>query len=132
MAENEEITPTGLKDLPTLFDETEIPFFYGSEAFNKVQETNQSESGKDLVQVTRNSKLSLSCSFAVADKDWVKFFREYSLKPSFSLSLYDPVSNDYLVYTVRIEGYSQSVRRKSNELDGIFGVWDISFTIEEF
>lgn len=131
MADNE-TTPTGLKDLPTLFDETEVPFFYGSEAYNKVQETSQSESGKDLIQVTRASKLSLSCSFAIVDKDWVAFFKEYSLKPSFTLSLYDPYTNDYALYTVRMEGYTQSRRRKSQELDGIFGIWDISFTIEEF
>ena len=121
-----------LKDFPTKFDTTEIPFFYGAETFNKIQETNQSESGKDLVQVTRRSKLSLSCSFAIVDREWIAFFREYSLKPSFSLSLYDPVSNEYNLYNVRMESYSQSKRRKSEELDGIFGVWDISFTIEEF
>lgn len=122
----------GLNEYPTKFDDTEIPFFYGSEAYPKIQQTNQSESGKDLVQVTRDSKLSLSCSFAIADKEWVAFFKEYSLKNKFNLSLYDPLTEDYVVYSVRIEGYSQNRRRKSHELDGIFGVWDIAFTIEEF
>lgn len=125
-------TPTRLSDFPAKFNTTEIPFFYGSEAFEKVQTTSVSESGKDLVQIVRNSKLTLSCSFNVADVAWVKTFREFSLMSAFTLSLYDVVSDAYETYSVRIEDYSQNKVRFSEQLEAVKGVWNVSFTIKEF
>ena len=136
MAENENILtedePTFLKDYPAMFDDTEIPFFYGQETFAKVQTTSISESGKDLVQVARTSKLSIACSFTVADVEWAKFFREYSLLPSFTLSLYDVITDDYVEYTVRIEDYTQNRIRHSEQLTEVKGVWNVAFNIKEF
>ena len=136
MAENTPVvaeeTPTTLSDYPAMFNSTEIPFFYGQEQFPKVQTVSQRESGKDLVQIVRDSKLTISCSFTVADVDWVKTFREFSLLSSFTLKLYDVVLDDYATYTVRMEDYSQSKVRKSEQLTEVKGVWNISFTIKEF
>lgn len=129
MAEN---TVTTLRDFPTMFNDVEIPFFYGSESYEKVQNSSLSESGKDFVQIVRNSKLSISCEFNLADVAWVKTFREFSLLPSFTLSLYDVVSDTYATHTVRIEDYKHSRRRKSEELTEVKGVWNVSFTIKEF
>lgn len=127
MAEN-----TTLADYPTLFNDVAIPFFYGTESYEKVQTTSLSESGKDLVQIVRNSKLSISCSFNLADADWVRTFRSFSLLPSFTLSLYDPVTDAYATYTVRIEDYSHSKVRFSEKLESVKGVWNVSFTIKEY
>lgn len=129
MAEN---TVTTLSDFPTMFNDVEIPFFYGSESYEKVQNSSLSESGKDFIQIVRNSKLSISCEFNLADVAWVKTFREFSLLPSFTLRLYDVVSDNYATYTVRIEDYKHSRRRKSEDLTEVKGVWNVSFTIKEF
>ena len=129
MADNERVY---LSDYPAVFNDTEVPFFYGQESFAKIQTVSQSESGKDLVQITRNSKLELSCSFNLADVEWVKTFREFSLMSSFTLQLYDVVLDDYQTYTVRIEDYAQTRIKKSDELKAVKGVWNVSFTIKEF
>lgn len=129
MAEN---TPTTLRDYPAKFNTTEIPFFYGQEQFQKVQTTSLSESGKDLVQITRNSKLAISCSFEIADVDWVKTFKSFSLLPSFTLHLYDVITDGYAQYTVRMEDYSQLRMRRSDRLTGAKGRWSVAFTLREF
>lgn len=121
-----------LSDYPTKFNDTAIPFFYGQEAYAKVQTTSQSESGKDLIQQTRDSKLSIPCSFNVADVTWVKTFREFSLLPEFTLSIYDVVEDDYVTHRVRIENYAHNRVRKSEKLTGVKGVWNVTFTIMEF
>ena len=138
MAENtpiindEPVTPTTLSDYPTMFNTTEIPFFYGTETYEKVQTTSLSESGKDLVQIVRTSKLSISCSFNIADVEWVQTFRQFSLLPSFTLKLYDPLTDDYAEHTVRMEDYSHTRVRFSDRLEAVKGVWNVSFTIREF
>ena len=124
--------PTKLKDFPAMFNQTEIPFFYGQEQFSKVQTSNQSESGKDLIQITRDSKLTIPCSFEIADVAWVKTFREFSLMKSFKLKLYDVLKDEYTEYTVRMEDYSHIRKRKSDQLEEIKGVWTVAFTLQEF
>lgn len=136
MAENTPVvaeeTQTYLSDYPAKFNDTVIPFFYGQESFAKVQTTSQSESGKDLVQITRDSKLTIPCSFKVADRAWVKIFKEFSLLRSFTLSLYDVIADNYVTYTVRIEDYTHNRVRKSQELTAVKGVWEVAFNIVEF
>lgn len=129
MAEN---TPTTLRDYPAKFNTTEIPFFYGQEQFTKVQTTSMSESGKDLIQITRNSKLVIPCTFEIADVDWVKVFKSFSLLSSFTLSLYDVIADDYVQYTVRMEDYSHFRARKSDRLTAAKGRWTVAFTLREF
>ena len=136
MAENTPVIadeePTALSDYPVKFNDTEIPFFYGNEQFTKVQTTSMSESGKDLIQTVRNSKLVIPCSFMVADVEWVKTFKEFSLLPSFTLSIYDVITDAYAQHTVRIEDYTHLRRRKSELLTAVKGVWTVTFTIKEF
>lgn len=127
MAEN-----TRLADFPAMFNTTEIPFFYGQETYEKIQTTSMSESGKDLVQIVRTSKLSVSCSFNLADVAWVKTFKEFSILPSFTLKLYDVVTDAYAEHTVRMEDYTQTRVRFSDKLEAVKGVWNVSFTIKEF
>ena len=123
---------TTLIDYPALFNNTPVPFFYGRETYNKVQTTSMSESGKDLIQVVRDSKLDVSCSFKVAGVEWVQFFRNLSLVPSFSFKVYDVIEDGYKEYTVRMENYSHLRVKKSDQLAAVKGVWNVSFTLKEF
>lgn len=121
-----------LQEYPVMFNDVAIPFFYGQEQFPKVQTTSMSESGKDLVQITRDSKLIIPCSFEIADVAWVKIFREFSLLREFTLSIYDVIADGYVTYRVRIEDYSHTRMRKSERLTAAKGRWSVAFTIREF
>lgn len=124
----------GLNDYPIKFDSTTIPFFPTTwqRTPKKIQNTNQSEGGSDIVQVIRTGKMSISVAFAIADDTWVKFFEEYSEKDSFQISEYSPKTGAYQTITVRMEDFSDGARRKSYGLTSVKGVWDVTFTLEEF
>lgn len=123
-----------LRDYPIKFDDTVLPFFPTSwqRTPQKIQNTNQSEGGTDIVQQIRKGKLNIQASFALADVTWIKFFEEYNDKDDFVLSEYSPLKGDYDTHTVRMEGLTNTPRRKSEELTAVTGVWDVSFTLEEF
>lgn len=119
---------------PIIMNGTTLPFFPTTwqRTPKKIQTTNQSEGGRDIVQVARSNKMTISATFALADVTWVTFFENLKELDSFTLREYSPRLNDYEERTVRIEDYSDSPRRKSEKLEGVTGVWDVSFTIEEF
>lgn len=121
-----------LKNYPLKFDNTALDFWpeWGRDN-NPIKNTMQSEGGRDMVQVIRARKLSIPFSCAVADDTWVAFFEEYSEKESFSLSIYSPQTHAYETITCQITGFSCKPRKKSELLDAVHGVWDVSFTIEE-
>lgn len=121
-------------EYPIIMNATELPFFPTSweRTPNKIQNINQSEGGRDIIQRIRSDKMTISASFAIADYTWVQFFEQLNELDSFIVKEYSPRLNDYREMTCRMEGLSLSIRRKSQELSDIFGVWDISFTLEEF
>ncbi len=126
-------TVVKLKDFPIKFGTTSLPFPTGwTQTFNKVQSSLQSEGGTDLIQSIRKNKLHIDAQFAVADDTWVKFFKQCDMLDSFTLSQYSPLTSTYEERTVRMENFSYSSRRKSELLDTVTAVWDVSFSLEEF
>ena len=122
-----------LKNFPIKFDTTALPFPTAwKQTHNKVQTLLQSEGGSDLIQSIRKGKLHIDAQFAIADDIWVKFFSQYDKKDSFTLSQYSPVTSAYEERTVRMESFSYSSRRKSEELTAVTAVWDVTFSLEEF
>lgn len=122
-----------LSDYPIKFDNTPIPFPTAwTQVKNKVETSLTSEGGTDLIQGIRKDKLHVDCNLKVANDDWVKFFAEYDAKDSFTLKQYNPLLAGYEQRTVRLESFQYSHIRKSEGLTSVTGVWDISFTIEEF
>lgn len=123
-----------LERFPIIMNGTTLPFFPTTwqRTPKKIQTTNQSEGGRDIVQVARSNKMSISATFALADYTWVAFFENLKELDSFTLEEYSPRLNDYEERTVRIEDFNNGPRRKSEKLEAVTGVWDVSFTIEEF
>lgn len=124
----------GLKDYPIKFDTTPLPFFPSSwgRQLKKITNTQQSEGGVDIVQTIRRKKLSTPITCAVADDDWVDFFEQYYEKDEFTLSVYSPRTGGYEEKRVRIDSLDIKPRRHSEDLTGVVGIWDVTFTIEEF
>lgn len=122
-----------LNDFPIKFGSTSLPFPTAwTQTFNKVQSLLQSEGGTDLIQSIRKDKLHIDAQFVVADDAWVKFFSQCDKLDSFVLSQYSPITSTYEERTVRMEGLTYSHRRKSEKLTAVTGVWDVSFSLEEF
>lgn len=119
---------------PIIMNGTSLTFFPTSweRSSNKIQTVNQSEGGRDIIQAVRYDKMSISASFVIADYAWVQFFEQLNELDSFKVKEYSPRDNAYVERTMRIEGFSDSMRRKSETIDGVKGVWEISFTLEEF
>lgn len=124
----------GLSDYPIMFDSTALPFFPSSwgRQLKKITNTQQSEGGYDIVQTIRVKKMSYPFSVAVADDTWVAFFEQYYALDSFNLSIYSPVAGGYEVKRVRMDSLDITPRRHSEDLTAVTGVWDVSFTLEEF
>lgn len=123
-----------LSDYPIKFDSTSLDFFpkqWGRD-LSKITNTNQSEGGKDIVQTIRVKKLSAPITCSVSDDTWCAFFEEYFEKDSFTLSIYSTRTHAYEQKTVRMTSLSIKPREKSQDLTEVTGVWDVSFTLEEF
>jgi len=137
MAENEIIVQdeidNSLGQYPTIIDGTEVPFF--PEIKNKpkkIQNVNQSEGGRDIVQVIRRDKMGTSITLNVADFTWVQFFYRLFLKDSFLMKQYNPLLNDYDERTMRIDDFDYGAVKKSEKLKAVTGTWNVSIVIEEF
>ena len=124
----------GINDYPIYLNGTALTFFPTSwqRTPQKLQNKNQSEGGTDIVQNIRTDKMVISAEFALADYTWVQFFEGLNLLDSFVLKEYDPRLNAYKERTVQMVDFSDSLRRKSNDISAVLGIWDVSFTLEEF
>ena len=127
--------PNSINDeFPTIMNGTEIPFSPSTweRTPNKIQNLNQSEGGRDIIQKIRSDKMSISVSYAIADYVWVQFFEQLNELDSFVVREYSPRLNGYRDMTCRMEGFTDNTRRKSQKLASVKGIWEVSFTLEEF
>ena len=96
-----------------------------------VETVNQTEAGTDQVQLVRTGKIKISVShLCLADE--LIFYKNYSTLPKFTLKYYDPSLNGYVTKTVRMRGLKYPLSKGSYRLDGVRGVYSVSFTLEEF
>lgn len=96
-----------------------------------VESVNQTEAGTDQVQLVRTGKIKISVShLCLADE--LIFYKNYSTLPKFILKYYDPSLNGYATKTVRMRGLKYPLSKGSYRLDGVRGVYSVSFTLEEF
>lgn len=121
-------------DYPTIMNGTTIPFFETKwqPVPQKIEKVNQSEGGRDIVQQIRAGKMNISISYVIADAVWVQFFEQLNELDSFTIRFYNPKINGYDDRIVRMTNYTPARRRKSEDLENILGVWEISFNLEEF
>ena len=133
MADDPVVTPTSLSEFPTYMNGTALSYFPEVEnSSNVVENVNQSEGGRDIVQVVRADKLSSSFSLVLADFSEVQFYYQLSLLDSFVFKQYSPLLNNYVEKTVRLRDFKYKNKKHSDVLDSVIGVWEVSFTLLEF
>lgn len=127
-------TPTKLKDYPLVLDNINllIPNPY-KETWNAVEDIKQSAGGTDIYTNTRARKLSISFSYKVTS-DWLKTLATLNNKSrtqSLTLKRYDPIQEGYTEHQVKMKNFSYQVDRKSWDITASFGLYKVSFTLEE-
>ena len=131
---NDEPTNKAISQYPIKFDSTELTFFPADlqRTFNKSKVEMESEGGQRMIQIIRSRRLSIPFTCAISDDTWLAFFEEYALKESFQLGIYSPANHGYEYITVEMTNYNAKLRKGSEKLTAVAGVWDVSFTLEEF
>ena len=89
-----------------------------------IEQVNQSETGKDLVSVTRSSKLVLTMIFNVSS-DWKSKLDAYARLLSVTLT-YNGVN-----YTGRFRPGGNTLVGNSAHTDGTNGLWSCTYTFTE-
>ena len=116
------------------FDTTEIPFpLTWNEEPQDVINTFTSEAGTDEEIITRKDKMKISASFK-STSAWASTFKSFYKKDSFTITQYDILTDTTEERTVRMKNFKASLEPKSWLLDSNVtqGVWNISFSLEEF
>ncbi len=116
------------------FNNSEIPFpLTWNETAKTIKTTFMTEGGTDEELIVRRDKLVISCSFKCTDY-WVRVFKSFYRLNEFILRQYDPWTNDEESRTVRMHDFSYGLVKKSWDIDEEVtqGIWEVSFTLEEF
>ena len=121
-----------LSDHPIKFNTTEM-YFPGNFTISRgvIETVNQSEAGTDIVQIARRGKITVSVD-TNCTADWLTTYRTFFGLNSFTLYVWDAGANDYETHIVRMRNLKEKLIKKSWDLDGQSGLWNVSFTLEEF
>ena len=123
----------GVKDYPFKIDNTVIPFFPSSweDEEPPVENVLQSEGGTEMIEQVREKKYSASISIKVAGRQWVSFFKACQRRSSFQFTYYEVETGTYTSVTAILRNFKKTLRKDSEELTEVDGVWECSFIIRE-
>ncbi len=120
------------KDFPIYFDTTVIPTpKVWTETSNVVENTQTSEGGTDIVDVTRYDKLSISATIGCLSST-AKVLKNFSKKDSIAVKRYDILTEAYETRNMRMRGFAATKVEKSDDLAVTNALWSVTFTLEEF
>lgn len=121
-----------LKDLPLKINDTVFPFTKNFTVTPKsIENQNQSETGKDIVQVARKDKKEVTIGTTLTG-EWVdKVQALYLAVEPLTVYMYDRGTHAYKTYQMRLLDPSYKLKEKSEDLGELDGVWDISFKLRE-
>ena len=96
-----------------------------------VENIYQTEAGTDQVSVTRRDKMTVSASYRCSSR-WLKNFLELSKTDPLSVEMYDAEAEGYKTRIMRMRNFRSDLAKQSERLERTEGIWDVSFTLEEF
>lgn len=117
---------------PIKIDGTPIPWpTKWEEDSDVIENINETEGGKDVVDTSRYDKLSVKVTIKCTDQ-WAKFFKQKSKQDSVTLRRYDVLEEGYEDRTMRIRNFKGKLTKGSQKVSVTNGVWEISFDMIEF
>lgn len=121
---------------PIMFDSTTMPSPSKWQETSKVVENvNTTEAGTDQVEVVRYDKLTIDVTYKIAEatsNGIVKTLKEFSKQDSIAVKKYDVITCAYETRYMRIRNFKAQLKSKSDMLTAVNGVWEVSFTLQEF
>ena len=96
-----------------------------------VENKYETEAGTDQVSVTRYDKLTVSAQYR-CHSAWLSQFKRWSKMDTLTVALYDPFTNRYLSRAMRMRNFKSTLIEYSEKVTDTNGVWDVSFSLEEF
>lgn len=126
---------TGLQEnYPIILNGVEYQYFKTwSVVRNDAIFTHETESGKQEDVITRKGRKSISVSVTCLQPLVAQLIALAELD-EFEAQIYDVALDGYVTMIVRIGAGSMtySLKEKSADLKTVNGVWEVSFTLEEF
>lgn len=132
---NDDPRPTGLQtNYPIVLNDVEYKYFktWGIKR-NDYVSTHETEAGTQEDVVTRKGRRSIPVSVTCLQPLLANLIGLADLD-EFDAKIYNPATDDYDTIDVRIGAGSMSYNLKqgSADLSAVNGVWEVSFTLEEF
>ena len=132
---NDDPRPTGLQtNYPIVLNNVEYMYFktLGIKR-NDYVSTHETEAGTQEDVVTRKGRRSISVSVTCLQPLLASLLGLADID-EFEAQIYDPATDDYDTIDVRIGAgsMSYSLKQGSADLPAVNGVWEVSFTLEEF
>jgi len=119
---------------PIILNNEEYPYLKAlNTGLNDYVTTHETEGGTQEDVSVRRGRKSISISGVVLQPLLTKLLA-LAYRDEFTAKIYDPAINDYATMLVRIGPGSMSygLKEKSAKLRTTKGVWNVSFTLEEF
>lgn len=120
-----------LTSYPIVFDTTTLlrPTKW-QESSTVVENIIQTEAGTDCIEVIRYDKLNISAAFGVTD-GWASTFKQFSKQNTIQVKIYDIETKAYKTRTMRMRSFKAKLKKDSELLQAVNGVWEITFELRE-
>ena len=132
---NDDPRPTGLqKNYPIELNSVEYQYFKTWKIkLNDSVVTHETESGKQEDVTTRKGRRSIGVTVTCLQPLLAQLVGLQALD-EFTAKIYDVAADDYVTINVRVAPNSMNyaLKQKSADLTAVNGVWEVSFTLEEF
>lgn len=121
-----------LTDFPIVMNGITIPEPIKFDAEHEtIENVSQSEAGTDLIEILRYGKMSYACEFN-SSSTWAHRFAELSETDVITLSCYDLKADASVVRNVRMRDFKAVLVDNSQRIEGIKGLYKVTFKLEEF
>lgn len=126
---------TGLqKNYPIILNNVEYQYFKTwNVKHSDYVNTHETEAGTQEDSITRKGRHSISVTVTCLQPLLAGLLGLAALD-EFEAQIYNPATDQYVTITVRVaaNSMSYSLKQKSANLETVNGVWNVSFTLEEF
>lgn len=132
---NDEPRATGLqKNYPLILDDVEFKYF---KTWNTIRNdyvtTHETEAGTQEDVVARKGRRSIGVTVTCLQPLLAELIA-LSEKDEFEAQIYEPAVDDYVTIQARVGTgtMTYNLKQGSADLEAVNGVWEASFTLEEF